>query len=173
MNIILIGFKSCGKSTVGRVMAEQLGMTFVDTDTLVEQKHAALTGESLPFRELFRQHGRAYFTELEQQILAEIAHLDRHVIATGGGTVIHGPIPAATRQQSKVIYLAVQPNVLWPRIKEGGLPSFFKTSRPQHEFYELFKQRAPIYQTLADYIVEVSQDDVVQSVEKIAQILNA
>lgn len=167
MNLILIGFKSCGKSTVGLAVAERLGLTFVDTDTLVERKHATLTGESLPFRELFRLRGRAYFTELEQQILAEIAHLDHHVIATGGGTVIHGPIPAATRQQSTVVYLAAQPNVLWPRIKQGGIPTFFKTAHPQHEFYELFKQRAPIYQALADYIVDVSHQDVAQSVEKI------
>ncbi len=167
MNIILIGFKSCGKSTIGQALAMELKMTFVDTDTLVEQMYAAQTGESLPFREIFRQHGRDYFTHLEQSVLTELATRDGYVIATGGGTVIHGTIPPLTRRQSTVVYLAVSPEVLWPRIKEGGLPSFFKTDTPQQEFYNLFRQRAPIYQEIADTIIEVSHGEVGKSVAQV------
>lgn len=160
MNIMLIGFKSCGKTTTGRALAQELAMTFVDTDAHLEQRHARLTSENLSFREIFRHYGRDYFLDLEAQVLASLAEADHQVIATGGGTVINQPLPPELCRQATVIYLEVLPEILWSRIQAGGRPAFFKTANPQQEFYELFRQRAPIYQQLADYTVEVSDGDV-------------
>ncbi len=169
MNIILIGFKSCGKSSDGQALAKRLAMSFVDTDSLIEQQHATAKNEPLTFREIFKQYGQVYFRALEQQVIAQLGQLDNYVIAVGGGTFINHPIPLEVRHQAKIVYLTVEPEILWQRIQAGGLPAFFKESDPRQEFYQLFSQRDPIYQQLADVTVEVSYCNVEEAIEKIQQ----
>ncbi len=171
MNIILIGFKSCGKSSDGRALAEQLNLAFVDTDSLIEQRHAATKQEILTFREIFKQYGAPYFRDLEQQAIAQLGQLDNYVIAVGGGTFINHPVPLEVRQQATIVYLFVKPEILWQRIQTGGIPAFFKEENPQQEFERFFKERNPIYQQLANFTVEVSHCDITQAVEKIRQAI--
>ena len=77
--IVLIGFMGAGKTTVGALLAARLGYTFVDTDSVVEQRAGA------PVAALFRERGEAAFREMEAAALAELAGRTRVVIASGGG----------------------------------------------------------------------------------------
>ncbi len=171
MNIILIGYKSCGKSTVGAALAEQLGMTFVDTDRLLERQHTASTGEILSFREIYQQRGKEYFAELERQVVDYLAALDGYVIASGGQTFLNHPPGAAMRARSTIIYLDVAPAILLERIKAGGTPAFFEKDDVEASFSKLYAERHPRYQQLADHSLPASHRTVAELVGQIVAIL--
>ena len=78
--IYLVGFMGCGKTYIGRRIAEQSGYTFVDLDEQIEER------EGLSIAEIFNRFGEGYFREKEQEVLRQTASLDRHIIACGGGT---------------------------------------------------------------------------------------
>ncbi len=110
MNVVLIGYRGSGKSTVGRLLAERLGFAFVDTDGLIEQR----TG--LTIREIFADQAEEGFRNLETQVILEVAGQDRQVISTGGGAVLRDENIQALRQSGKLVYLTASPDVLWARI---------------------------------------------------------
>ncbi len=173
MNIVLIGFKSCGKSTIGRTLAKHLSMDFVDSDMLLVQYHADNKQEHLPYREIYRQYGKAYFRNLEKQVITWLGRLDNHVVAVGGGTFVNNPITSEILENSKVFYLEVNPEILATRIQAGGVPTFFTGGNFDQEFQKLFCQREPIYRGIADYTINVSNLDVQGAVAQIAKHVSA
>lgn len=82
VNLYLIGMMGSGKTTLGQVLANQLGYRFFDTDSLIEQ----LAGQ--PVSEIFASSGEAEFRQLETQVLAELSAYTRLVVATGGGIIL-------------------------------------------------------------------------------------
>lgn len=83
MNVYLIGYMYCGKTTIGRHLAQRLGYSFVDTDQLFEERYHT----SIPL--FFQRYGEAAFRQLEGEVLRSTVSLHRHVIACGGGTPCH------------------------------------------------------------------------------------
>lgn len=171
MNIILIGFKSCGKSTIGRALARQLARTFVDTDTLLESLHTQVTQEQLSCREICRQYGEPYFRTLEQQLIPQLRCYDQAVIAVGGGTFLNHAIPPDIRGNATLFYLDATPDLLLARIRAGGVPSFFNTGDVEQAFHELLQTRAPIYRALADYTIPVRTTDPQEAINQILTCL--
>ena len=80
-NLVLTGFMGTGKSTVGRLVAEQLGYEHVDTDALIELRHG-------PISQIFREHGEGEFRRLEREVAGELAGRERLVISTGGRLMV-------------------------------------------------------------------------------------
>ena len=80
MKVVLIGFRGTGKTTVGRILANRLGLPFYDTDALIEQR------AGMPIPEIFRRAGEAHFRALEREVIASLRTAEG-VIATGGGAV--------------------------------------------------------------------------------------
>lgn len=167
MNIILIGFKSCGKSTIGRELARRLARAFVDTDTLLENLHTQATQEHLSCRAICRQYGEPYFRTLEQQMIPQLRRYDHAVIAVGGGTFINHPIPLAIRANATIFYLDTAPALLLARIQTGGVPSFFKPGDVEQAFQQLLQTRDPIYRALADYTIPIRTDDPQEAIHRI------
>ena len=82
MNLVLIGYRGSGKSTVGRRLAASLKMTFVDTDDLIEER------EGISITDIVKSHGWGHFRKLENHVIEEISKKDLLVIAPGGGAVL-------------------------------------------------------------------------------------
>jgi shikimate kinase len=171
MNIILIGFKSCGKSTVGAALAVRLALTFVDTDGLLEAKHTAQTGEICSFREIYRQRGADYFSTLERQVVADLADLDGYVIATGGRTLLDHPLPNELRAGATIVYLDAPPEILMARISAGGIPAFLAQGDFATNFRTLYQERQPRYRQLADITLPVDQQPVETIVAELANLV--
>lgn len=83
-NLILIGFKGCGKTRVGRALARLLAWDFVDLDGLLERLYLSEQGEALGFREIYRKHGRDHFRDLEGRALRIALQWSQQVLALGG-----------------------------------------------------------------------------------------
>ncbi len=140
-NIVLIGMPGCGKSTVGKLLAEALGREFCESDALVERE-AAL---SIP--EIFRREGEAGFRKRETAALAELGKRSGAVIATGGGCV--------TRQEN---YPLLHQNGVIVRLQRrlDRLPREGRPLSLQSDIGELYERRRPFYERFAD--LSISND---------------
>ena len=98
-NIVLIGMPGCGKSTLGRLLAEKTGKTFVDMDALIEEK----AGMTIP--EIFAEYGESHFRDIEASVAAETGRERGQVIATGGGIVLRPENMKALSQNGRVVFL--------------------------------------------------------------------
>jgi shikimate kinase len=164
-NLILIGFKGCGKSYVGNVLAQRLEWPFCDLDNLIEALYIERKGKTLGYRDIYKRHGAIFFRQLEEDSLKEALSKDRQVIALGGGTIFASPLTADMLKDQLVIYLTVEPTILFRRIMSQGIPAFFNPHDPEGSFWSLYQERAPHYQALAHYTF----DNTAQNVEDLAE----
>ena len=170
-SIILIGMKSSGKTTIGRILAQKLGLRFSDVDAEVERLHLKQTGEKLGFREIFKRHGKAHFRTLETAALQalSVAQSERPIVlATGGGLPLAEENRPLLRRMGIIVFLDVAQEVLLPRIVRGGIPAFFPYPEdPARSLAQLLAVRRPIYAALAHITVTCrseSQETVADSI---------
>lgn len=146
-NIILIGMPSCGKSTVGVLLAKQLGYRFLDTDLLIQEK----TGKLL--HELIAERGRDGFLSLENATLASI-DTDKTVIATGGSAVYGEGAMAHFKQSGTVVYLKIDFETLSERL--GDYVHRGVVMRAGHTLKDMYEERAALYERYADLTLDES-----------------
>lgn len=159
-NIVLTGFMGAGKSSVGKKLAERLGMSVVDTDDLIERS------AGMKIYDIFAKHGEAYFRELEKKAVAEASKLENHVIITGGGVVLKEENMKNLRRNGIVIYLYTRPEVIYKRIKHETHRPLLQVKNPMKKITELLEYRAPFY-TNNNFMVDTSELTVGQVVEEI------
>ena len=111
MNLVLIGYRCTGKTTVGRILAETLGWPLVDTDTLVQQR----TGRSI--QAIVAAGGWPEFRRLEREVVAEVAAGDRQVVSAGGGVILDDANTRALCDGGRVVLLTCSPETVWDRMK--------------------------------------------------------
>lgn len=162
-NVALVGFMGAGKSTVGRVLAERLGKTFVETDTLVEEK------AGMSVADVFAQRGEQCFRDLEAAVVEEVSQLRHCVIACGGGVVLRNDNVAALRASAVIVYLEASPQSVLERLgPHSAVRPLLSGPEREQRVMELMLQREPVYVSAADIAVRTDGlpvDHVVQSVE--------
>ena len=166
--IAIIGFKGCGKSTIGRMLAEKLDLAFQDTDEILENMYQRKTGDALSFREIYVRHGRGYFEELEAEAVGQALGGEGKVISFGGGSLITVDAKSMDVGRTKFVYLTAQANVLFDRIVAQGIPAFFSTNDPRASFEQLLEKRRPIYEKYATITIDnsyTSPEDTVRELE--------
>ncbi len=148
--VSLIGFRACGKSTIGRLLAARLAWPFVDADTLVE------TRLGMPIPAYFKAHGEAAFRDQEELALADALAGDRPlVLATGGGAVIRPANRALLRAQGGlVVWLAAGLTEIQERLRHhtGGRPSL-TGAHVVDEVPALLAAREPFYRETAELVL--------------------
>jgi shikimate kinase len=181
-NIILLGMKHCGKSTLGRALAERWGCAFYDVDTMIEQTYACESGQSLSVREIFTQFGEASFRRLEGHAVCELyLKLDRPgstaVVALGGRTALNETISRLLEPIGLRAYLEVDPEELFRRVAATGLPPFLDPADPKGDFLALCRRRHPEYLRQADLSVSLSgltpQESLAELIRRIEEHTNA
>jgi shikimate kinase len=147
--VCLVGLPGVGKSTIGRRLARRLGRDFHDTDRHVEER----VGCSIAA--LFDSHGEAAFRALEAQALSELLTLrPPAVIATGGGIVTHPPSRALLATSSVAVYLKSRPQHLARRLQRDTTRPLLRKGGVLENLLRLEAQRDPLYQEIADLVVE-------------------
>lgn len=174
-NIILIGMKACGKSTVGKLLAQKLGIEFIELDQKIEKTHFMGKKEKLNFREIFKKQGAVYFRQLESETLKKITQekkYSRFVLSCGGGTPLNENNQKILKELGEVIFLDVDKMVLLPRILKHDVPAFFPYQHdPKKSLDELLKKRKPIYEKIADKIISFDNETPEELVKKIINLL--
>src|SRR3989338_3012844 len=171
LKIILIGMKGCGKSTVGKLLAEKLNIQFIELDDELEKEHFQAKKKKLNFREIYRKYGQEYFRKLESSVLKGLvkrADNNNYILACGGGTPLNFINQKILKQLGKVIYLKPDRDALYKRIISGGIPAFFANpNNPISSFNAVLKYRNPVYEKLADITLKCKTMDPEQIVKMI------
>jgi len=139
-NVVLTGFMGTGKSAVGRILAEELGWEFVDTDDVIEQRYG-------PIADIFAEQGEAAFRGFERELASELAECHRQVIATGGGFMLDAEGGAALARNNTVYCLTAEPEELVRRLLSSGKVHrpLLDSSDPRARILELLAERADSY----------------------------
>ena len=176
MNVILIGMKHCGKSTLGAALAARWVCPFHDVDRMIEDYHTAETGQLLSVREIFSAEGEAHFHRLEAKAITDLyLRLDDKtpsVVAVGGRTALNTKVDLLIQTMGVVVFLEVSPEEMFARVLRGGLPSFIDENDPEKHFTELYKERAPHYRRLARLTVNLDGLDAGAALEKLCRELD-
>lgn len=143
-----------GKSTVGRQLARQLGLRFVDTDTEIEHRIG------MPIRAFFEAHGETDFRDVEQEVIEAVTQDTDNVIATGGGAVLREANREALHARRKVFYLRSTPEELFRRLRHDTHRPLLQVADPLHRLRELYRERDPLYRRTAHYTVETARPSV-------------
>ncbi len=144
----------CGKSTVGRHLARQLGVRFVDSDTEIERRIGT------PIRDFFAAQGEDKFRDIEQDMIDELAGLPGTVLATGGGAVLRPSNRDALHSRSHVFYLRSTPDELHRRLRQDTQRPLLQVADPQKRLRELYRERDPLYRRTAHFVVESARPSV-------------
>jgi shikimate kinase len=145
-NLALIGFMGTGKSTVGRLVARQLGLSFMDTDDRIEQ----MAGKTIP--RIFAEDGEAAFRAIERRVVTELVRLRDTVIATGGGLGANLDHLASLKTHALVVCLWATPDVIWSRVRRAPRRPLLQVPDPLGRIRELLAERTPAYRQ-ADVLV--------------------
>jgi shikimate kinase len=152
--ISLVGMPGCGKSTVGRHLARQLSLIFVDADHEIERRIG------MPIREYFQVSGEAAFRDLEQEVIAEVTQRAGVVLATGGGAALRPANREALHQRSRVFYLRSTPEELHRRLRNDMHRPLLQVADPMRRLRDLYHERDPLYRQVAHYVVETARPSV-------------
>ena len=150
-NIILIGMPGVGKSTIGVILAKELGYRFIDSDLVIQEQEKRL------LREIIEDEGVDGFLEIENRVNAGLK-AERSVIATGGSAVYGREAMEHFKQIGTVIYLHLPFEQLQKRL--GNLKGRGVVLRAGQTLKDLFEERSPLYQRYADQVIDEEGKDI-------------
>ncbi len=156
-----------GKTTIGRQLAEALGMDFVDSDQAIE----ARTGATIPW--IFDVEGEAGFRKREKAMIDELTRRQNVVLATGGGAVLDPENRRHLQSRGTVIYLHADIDQLLERTRKDRNRPLLQTDDPRARLEALMAERDPLYREVADIILETGQRGVRHAVQALLKRLQA
>jgi len=153
VNIVLTGLRGTGKSRIGAALAQQLGYTFLDTDVAIEAQ------AGMRIADIVERHGWSHFRDLEREVVVQTAAADRHVIATGGGTLMDACNAKRLKAKGVVVLLLGDLPILQRRIgAEGNRPSLTGQGSAVAELNRVWAERRERYYAVADLTYDVSPE---------------
>ncbi len=164
-NIYLIGMMGSGKSTVGKLLAEQMQMTFLDLDEIIE------TNTQKTIRDIFEQDGELYFRKLESEALVNV-NQENSVISCGGGIILDELNRIQLKSSGKVVFLQVSIEELSKRLQTLVDRPLLKGKKIDEELTSLWSDRKELYIETAHITINVESQTPKQITELIIKSLN-
>lgn len=164
-NIVLVGFMGTGKTAVAKVLAWKLGMKYVSTDDLIEER------EKISIRDIFSAKGEAYFRKAEKRIAGEVSSMRNVVVDAGGGIVIDPENVRNLKKTGTLVCLWAEPEVIFERTKKTAMRPLLNVADSLAKISELLDSRKTFYER-ADYHVHTSGmpvDKVVVEIERMLE----
>ncbi len=155
-NLILTGMPACGKSTMGVVLAKTLGMSFVDTDLLIQEE------ENEKLQNIIDERGMQEFLAVEERVLSSV-NVENSVVSTGGSAVYSDKAMKHLKENGTVVYIKLSLEEIERRlnnIKTRGI-----AMKPGETLADLYALRVPLYEKYADITVETEGFSIEESIE--------
>jgi len=166
MNIVLIGMRGSGKSTVGKLLANKLNKQFIDIDKLLVERE----GKLLPA--MITLHGWTYFRDKESQLVEEVSNQTNTIIATGGGVVLRKQNIDLLKKNGKFIFLKASIETMLKRIKNANdRPALTNKKTLKEEMEEVWGKRKSFYEDSANIIIETDKKTLKSVVDEIVSVL--
>ena len=165
MNIILIGYRCSGKTSVGERLARELAWGFVDTDVWLTEK----AGRSV--RSMVEDDGWEGFRRMEKDAIQEVCGRDNAVIATGGGAVLDPANVAVMQKSGHTVWLKVSPQIVRQRMTRDENTDDLRPSLTSKGLYdeivEVLKERTPLYEMAMDIAIDTDHKAIDEIVDEI------
>ena len=170
MNIVLIGYRCCGKTSSGKRVAEKLDRMFVDTDELTIEK----SGKSID--DIVSRYGWQHFRELEKDVIKEISSNDDLVIAAGGGVVTKKENIENLKKNGFFVWLYADVDIIKKRLEKDAVSDENRPSLtgddPADEIMKVLEEREPVYSDVSDMAIDTSKLDIDEVADTIIERIN-
>ncbi len=170
MNIVLIGFRGTGKSTVGRLLAKRLERDFIDSDKYIESS----TGKTI--KSIFEDDGEEGFRKIETDTITELSKANNKVISAGGGAVLKVENVKNLKDNGFLVLLEATPEIIHNRIAQDKKTTQQRPSltdkKPLDEIKHLIAKREHAYKSAADFTINTSYVSCEDIVNEIITIVN-
>ena len=168
MNVILCGMMGAGKTTIGIKIAEITGRRWYDTDGVIADKYGKIS-------DIFEYYGEAHFRKLETEVVRELAKKDNLILSTGGGLVLKAENDKLLKENGKIIFLRASLETLAKRLKVDGTRPLLQTSTEsiRDRLAKLMAERAPIYESVADAVVDVDDKTPEENAREIVELVKS
>jgi len=171
-SIVIAGMKHCGKTTHGRALAAHWQCPFYDTDDLVSEAYAQRTGRRLTVREICAELEEGAFRRAEVETVERLYHgltgaPGRTVTALGGGLVMNAGIYPLIERLGVFVYLHVDPEFLFRRTMDTGLPAFLRADKPHAHFLEICSEREPYYTCFSELTIRLDDAPIAVTTSRI------
>lgn len=163
-SIVMVGMMGCGKTAIGRRLAQRLELPFADADEEIEKA----AGKSIS--EIFQDHGEQHFRDGERKVIARLLRSGPQVLATGGGAFMNEETRKAVRENGISIWLKADLPVLLRRVGRRESRPLLKVENPEAIMKRLLKERSPVY-ALADIVADSKDEPHDQIVAQLIQLL--
>jgi shikimate kinase len=165
-SIVLVGIMGCGKSTVGKRLAQRLGLEFIDADSEIER------AANMTVSEIFAEHGEPYFRSGEERVIARLLGEGPQVLATGGGAFMSDATRSEITENGLSIWLKVDFDTVMARVRRRSTRPLLQNPDPEGTMRKLMADREPTYSKAAltvrskDVPHEAVVDQIVVSLDK-------
>jgi 3-dehydroquinate synthase len=164
MNIALIGYRGAGKSTLGKLLAQELNKPFIDIDNLIERDL------NQKIQVIFKNKGETTFRKIERKKTREILeNNDNAIIACGGGIIVDKRNIFELKSKASVCYLDIPKGLIHKRIANSDRPALCENLTLQQEIERTLQERQPLYEQCADTIIRLLDEKINQSLEKVRE----
>ena len=161
-NIVLVGFMGTGKTRIAKALSEKLGMKYISTDELIEEK------EKASISDIFSKKGEGYFRKAEKGVVKDVSLMENVVVDAGGGVVIDAQNVENLKKKGIIVCLWAEPEVILERTKKYSHRPLLNVANPLEKIKELLAARKPFYER-ADYHIYTSKmtlDEVAGEIER-------
>lgn len=165
-NIFLVGLMGSGKTTIGKLLARQRGLDFVDSDHEIVSR----CGVSIPT--IFEIEGEAGFRKRETCVIDELTQRHGIVLATGGGAVLAAENRERLKARGTVVYLRCQPRELYLRTRNDKNRPLLQTEDPLRRLDELYRARHALYMQTADIVLDSGRQSASSLVRRLENSLD-
>jgi shikimate kinase len=145
-SIVLVGLMGAGKTVIGRLLAKRLKLPFVDADFEIE------AAAGMTIKDIFAEHGEAYFREGERKVIKRILQNGPQILATGGGAIMNKQTREAICERGVTLWLKADLDTLMERVSRRNTRPLLQTSDPRSVMKKLLDERYPVY-GLSDVLV--------------------
>lgn len=166
MNLILFGYKKCGKTYYGLKVAHKMHMHYFDTDQMIEELFTSRFHQTLSCKQIVEKHGIHQLRELEKQVIYSFSQVKNSVIALGGGVVLDETNVEHLTKIGTLVYLKTPREVLKKRILSGELPSYIDPKDPVGSFEDMYMHRKPFYEKIPAIVIDV-ENKTEEEIEKL------
>jgi shikimate kinase len=165
MNLILIGYRATGKTTLARLLAERLGYSWIDADVEIERRAGK------PIARMFAEEGEPAFRDLEAQVIADLCQQEALVVAAGGGAPLREESRRAMRSGGRVVWLTARPETILARMSGDATTALRRPNLtdkdPLEEICHLLEKRTPVYRETAHLEIDTEGKTPEQLTEEI------
>jgi len=164
-NIFIIGSMGSGKTSIGKMLAKENNLSFLDTDHEIIRS----CGYSIP--DIFKEFGEEHFRNLETEQLRKMKALENHVISTGGGIILKNDNKKLMKDLGIIIFLDINISSQVDRVKNRKNRPLLNDKNLKDNLLSLKKTRDPIYKKISNYIIDVSGKERNQVINEIQKII--